>query len=1061
MRRYTHIFLVFLFSIICGNHAFSQTINAGTYTGAQFLSKVSGGAIKLNGNVVITSVISVTSNLTIDMNGYVIEGRTSNEAVISTNGGNLTIKNTYTGTPRSYTLTLYNGATKAVTGAIITNKNGRGLVVRNTCTISDCKIMGCNCQASGGGINIYTNGVLTMTDCEISYNYANNSGGGIHGRRFTLTNCIISNNLVGSGGADVYQGRGGGLYVVESEAVCTLNNCTITRNFAPREGGGIFGFSSMNINNSVISYNYAITQDASKNWGRGGGFYFGREKSASRIPKINLNATRVEYNAAMHFGGGGQVGRMSSNDKSELTLTNNSKICHNESILYGAGGLHFTGGTVFNFNSGEISYNTARRLGGGIHSSRVCTLNLNGGVIKENTVYGRGGGINLSVGTTVLLNGTDIINNRTYTGYSYNSSTITYNFVNGTCTWTSPSYTDSTPILGYGGGLAVDAGTCTVGNNSEITGNVSSAHGGGIALVMIDVQEASLVPKLTMDSGKISSNQTSGNGGGVYMMKNTSGKAGNISATINGGELTGNKSVANGGGVFLDTGSEFVMADGVNLSQNQAGINGGSGSGGAVYISQGTATINGGNILENKASVNGGALYVNGNVTVAKGNLNNNEATSNGGALYVQTGTVTMNNVEMNTNKAASHGGGLYLGNGSLSLGAAASNSIKNNVASNGAGVCIANGTLDINNCTVSGNTASNYGGGLYVANTSSVTINLTGGGIFDGNKAFAGGGMAVGGPITLNFEGSLQNNTGTNGGGIYLLPKGSASSGATLNFMGGFIRNNVANGTTSATTGYHATATSVAGYGGGAFLEQGSTFKTTIASDAAFGFYGNRADVAADDIFANGNGTTVILPDITGMTLSEFSVPTSELYWVEDYATGDTRYTDGTNVITSAGYSAARYQDALAAGSHQIGKLEPSYYDSYKNKYICLALGYHLFYVKLQKLGLHAGDVAIFNISYKDNNNQTVLYRKIRFVGLGPDVPVNAVVALPPDTWTFTEDPVWSWKYEAMTPVVKSITTMDDVASPIVFTNVLKSDSGVKTKVHHETHVENRMRTL
>lgn len=57
-----------------------------------------------------------------------------------------------------------------------------------------------------------------------------------------------------------------------------------------------------------------------------------------------------------------------------------------------------------------------------------------------------------------------------------------------------------------------------------------------------------------------------------------------------------------------------------------------------------------------------------------------------------------------------------------------------------------------------------------------------------------------------------------------------------------------------------------------------------------------------------------------------------------------------------------------------------------------------------------------------------------------------------------------WSWKYEPLAPVTKTITTVEDIEEPIVFENKLKKyfDGGEEdtgsTKVHDETSKENRM---
>lgn len=104
-------------------------------------------------------------------------------------------------------------------------------------------------------------------------------------------------------------------------------------------------------------------------------------------------------------------------------------------------------------------------------------------------------------------------------------------------------------------------------------------------------------------------------------------------------------------------------------------------------------------------------------------------------------------------------------------------------------------------------------------------------------------------------------------------------------------------------TTGYNLTADNLVGMGGGIFLDTGASL------------------TFADDIFANGNGTLINLPDVTHMQLSGFEVPTQTLYWVEDYVDQDAEYEKGTFVnkkYSSGENLPERYRYALA-NLHEI----------------------------------------------------------------------------------------------------------------------------------------------
>ncbi len=959
------------------------------------------------------------------------------------------------------------GSLLNLSNTIISDNNTTGncgAIIGYKVILNNCTIERNSTTLNGGAIYMRraadsaTDGSLSVVSCRINDNKAGYRGGAIYTESGVSTSIsgssVISGNEAVNAGGGIYATdlsivgtqaepvrveknvsvSGGGIYVTEQ---CDIRYCNISSNLAYANGGGILSHRApTSIRDSKINGNYAMSseekgQEKITNYGRGGGFYF--QGTADRLdagPEFVLRDTEVNGNAAMYYGGGGQVC-----SGAVLKMNEGTEINSNTAILHGAGGLHVTSAAHLVLNAGEISGNTAHSVGGGIHSSYECKLDLNGGSISNNTVLGRGAGVHVNTGGDVVLSGTDIIGNKAKIGYDYRYSTVIGS--NGNYSWTPPASDTDEPIdrTGYGGGVLIDSGTCVM-QTGNLTGNYAEVGGGGIALVMINMPKDQKfkqikVVEFTLNNGLLGQNTTDGNGAGVFLMKNMcrdaydklsaaeKTKVGEVMTqaelqalfdgvpkiVINAGSLIGNVAKANGGGSYQEENTRFVInGNSASLSENVANK-----SGGAAYIALGTVEIYGGTINSNKATENGGALYVNGNVTMTAGLL-------------------------------------------------------KNNSAYNGGGICILNGKVNITKGNVTDNEATNYGGGLYVANeTAGTNITMAGEGVFNGNTAKAGGGMAVGGPIQLNFEGSIQNNVAENGGGIYLLPKKSTETvGATLNLSDGFIRNNSAEAVTSGVaTGHHGSVENLKGFGGGVFMGDGTTFKTDIEDDDYFGFYGNVASVGGSDIFANGNGTTVLLPDVENMVLSDYDVPTSKLYWVEDYVTGDTQYSVGSNVITTAGYTPVRYQDALRAGSVDIGRILKEDYDENKDKYLCISLGYELYYVVLQKLGLESGDTAIFNVSYVNKNGERVDYRKALFIGKGKDTPVNVTVALPPNTWTFTEDSKWSWKYKSLSPLTKTISSRADVEEPIVFENVLKDihTDGESSKVHDETAKENRMK--
>lgn len=970
-------------------------------------------------NLAVGSSIIVGNGktITIDLNGYVLSGGNGLEYVIKVEaGGTLTIQDSRPTVSHggklnenaSYILNWIGseGATKTFYGGTIYNgyvnkeTDRKGIEVSGNCTIERANIMGCYSKTKGAAVTVNKGGSFTMNGGAISYNCALQDGGGIYSDgSLNISNTEIQYNKAMGQDDDtdfkITGGRGGGVFAHEGS--CIIDNCKIANNYASVFGGGIYSAIGTTIKNSSIQYNRAMySEDSQKNalkkWnvGRGGGFCFvGSNADDATLNNCTLENTIVSHNACFYYGGGGHI----ANKNVTLTMRN-SQLNDNEAVLHGAGGLHVTAGASFKFESGEISRNIAHSVGGAIHSSYDCKLSLEGGTISNNLAHHRGGGVHVNTGGELTLAGKNlsIINNEVLNDPAYEFSTVLLNS-DGSVSWTEPtSSTPSTPYpdAGYGGGVLIDAGTCTM-EAGTLSGNKAKVGGGGLALVMIntDVNNKTnlmslKVVQFTLKDGVILNNTTEGDGAGVYLMRN---KMNEVDSKPD--ENTINQ-------------DEETKAKWVELSN---GIP--------------KATIKGGTLSGNVASKNGGALLVNGDVIMEDG-------------------------------------------------------SFTNNTAENGGGIGIIGGTVKITKGNITKNEATNYGGGIYVENTDpDAEITLSGAGIFEENKAKAGGGMAVNGPFTFKFAGTIQNNSAVNGGGIYLLKgigSGVAAKGATLHFNGGFIRNNTATGTPTLTvkTAYQKDVNDVTGVGGGVFMADNTTLDFNVEN--TLGFYGNRATNAADDIFANGKGTSVTLPAVGEMKLSDFSVPAGELFWAEDYYShyenntyeSDVNYTNGTNGLTSGltPNHNLRYQFALQNLKRgHITKVEAATFNaSHTGKYVCLALGYQIFYVTIKKTGLQEGESAFFHIS-STKTDETIPnpYITMLLTGSKDFQTVEKRVALPEGEWKVTENIAWTWAYDPTKPVeITKIVNADNIE--FSFSNKKKDD--IITGLHDEDIEVNEMKT-
>lgn len=300
--------------------------------------------------------------------------------------------------------------------------------------------------------------------------------------------------------------------------------------------------------------------------------------------------------------------------------------------------------------------------------------------------------------------------------------------------------------------------------------------------------------------------------------------------------LDGYKSVYNGNTstiIYVISG-EFVMNGGI-IRNNR------SNAGGAVYVNLGQKFNMTGGTIEGCNGLNsGGAIYNNGTFIMSGGTISNNfanDATNGkGGGIYNDdAGVINLNGGTIQQCESAVYGGGIY-NRGQLKFSASASFKIQNNKSQRGGGIANESATLTANsgnNSTISGNSASVDGGGLYLfgdynaTNLNNITINS--------NTATWGAGIYFRGKAKVNLSDcSISSNTASeNGGGIYF------ASGENKGYLFGC-----------------SLSSNIAKNGAGAFVEGGTymrysrgTVSSNTASANGGGIYvGNLADVEFGD---------------------------------------------------------------------------------------------------------------------------------------------------------------------------------------------------------------------
>ncbi len=276
---------------------------------------------------------------------------------------------------------------------------------------------------------------------------------------------------------------------------------------------------------------------------------------------------------------------------------------------------------------------------------------------------------------------------------------------------------DKTLIVNNGSQGTINLnGWSIVGNGSS---SVIKVTGAGTDLTLTDTQVENAE---SGENGTITGG--GGNtGGGVHVNDHAS-------VTMNGGTITGNNVGQNGGGVFIQNGGSFTLNDGAEISDNSAGH-----SGGGVFVNgykdwdNAQFMMNGGvisgNIAGNGSTGSGGGIgaYVTGgqdrdkaSVVINGGEITDNRvnyAGSNGAGIAVANGSLTMTGGTVTGNTGVNYGGGIYLHDSDATI---SGSKIENNVANFGGGVW-ASGSSDVTlkNDTISGNKATNDGGGIYV----------------------------------------------------------------------------------------------------------------------------------------------------------------------------------------------------------------------------------------------------------------------------------------------------------------------------------------------------------
>ncbi len=372
---------------------------------------------------------------------------------------------------------------------------------------------------------------------------------------------------------------------------------------------------------------------------------------------------------------------------------------------------------------------------------------IGGATITGATITGNAGaGVNLTDGHPLVVSDSTISNNQGFGVRVTGSGEATANLTNVdienndgvglVCSFClSVSVVDSSisgngisPAGEGGGGVHVIYGQnnvpaptppSTVISGSNLDNNTSTRPGGGLSIEAGDNQSAAmaLTPTLTISNSSVNGNTAEAPG------------------------------CCDGGGIFVATGDVEITS--TTIDNNRAGVPGSvPGGGGGLYIEERdigadvvppTVTLTDVSVSDNEANNSGGGMTLRdiGDANLLRVQISGNTShQASGGGLFSIAADTTMSESRVSDNTSRLNGGGVFVGMafGSTNLGSMniIGSTLNGNATTLGRGgaVIVDNlgGTspLVIENSTVTGNSASESGGGITVGPAGDFTLRHT-----------------------------------------------------------------------------------------------------------------------------------------------------------------------------------------------------------------------------------------------------------------------------------------------------------------------------------------------
>ncbi|MDP8288374.1 MAG: LamG domain-containing protein, partial [Candidatus Electryonea clarkiae] len=476
---------------------------------------------------------------------------------------------------------------------------------------------------------------------------------------------------------------------------CDHGSGTTLYDQASNESNGTFGGSPSWIN----SYAMVLAEDATSVTNAG---FTANWDCPGTVSNFDYGYT-IDYSTSVDFSSSTTL--TASSSETSKTITG---LTANTPYYYRVSGDR----TV----SDDPQYSNVKSLTTSASFSPVVTSNLDDGgtgtlrYIIANCGTGDEITFNLSSGDEIITIGSQII-------VEANPKSITIDGDNTVGSGTDVSIQVTTPGVSIyrvfefnpGTGYPISLKNMTL-KGGNISGTAYDGHSGG-SLYIYNCQSFTL-ENVTIEGS------TATNGGGIYIF--------NSPVTLINCEISNTQAASSGGGIY-NTDDQLFTLTSSSFSNCTANNGGGLSLGGPTTASDIT--------IDNcTATFYGGGIYNYRNLTLTDSKITNNSAGSNGGGIYCEFNqSLSIIGSTISGNSSTSKGGGLYVSaedNNQTSLN---NSTVSNNSSADGGGIYAYSYdsedpyvlNLILSNCTMSGNTCSSNGAGVYATDDNSAATNV------------------------------------------------------------------------------------------------------------------------------------------------------------------------------------------------------------------------------------------------------------------------------------------------------------------------------------------------